>query len=273
MSRHILAVLLFARLAAAAAPVVSKVEPPDWPASAKATSLRMLISGSGLKGAAVHGQFAASKTEVSASGTHLFFDLAIPAGAKPGEYPITIRTAEGEASARFAIAPALNPAGRFQGFSADDVIYLIMPDRFANGDPSNDDPAVSKGLFKRTNSRYYHGGDFAGIMERLPYLKDLGVTTLWLTPIYDNSNRINDRETYGNGGITDYHGYGAVDFYGVEEHLGTLDQFRELVDKAHALGMKVIQDEVANHTGPFHPWATDPPTPTWFNGTEAQSFG
>ena len=113
-------------------------------------------------------------------------------------------------------------AGRFQGFSPDDVIYLIMPDRFANGDPSNDDPAVSHGLFDRTKPRYYHGGDFQGIIDHLPYLKDLGVTAIWITPVYDNVNHLNERERYNGQAITDYHGYGAVDFYGVEEHFGTL---------------------------------------------------
>jgi glycosidase len=253
----------------AAAPVVTKVEPPDWPAAREPVTLRLLVTGNGLAGATVRAPFATSNVAVSAAGTHLFVDLGVPAGAAPGRYPLEISAAGGSTEAPFAIAPALPEDGRFQGFSEDDVIYLIMPDRFADGDPSNDDPAVSRGLFDRTKSRYYHGGDFAGIAARLPYLKDLGVTALWLTPIYDNANRLNQRERYNNQAITDYHGYGAVDFYAVDEHLGTLDGFRQLVDKAHALGIKVIQDQVANHTGPYHPWVQDPPTPTWYNGTEA----
>ncbi len=92
------------------------------------------------------------------------------------------------------------------------------------------------------------------MIERLPYLKDLGVTALWLNPWYDNVNHPNERETYDGQAITDYHGYGAVDFYAVEERLGDLATLRELVDAAHALGIKVIQDQVANHTGPYHPW-------------------
>jgi glycosidase len=145
-----------------------------------------------------------------------------------------------------------------------------MPDRFANGDPANDDPPVSRGMYDRAKSRYYHGGDFRGVIQHLPYLKDLGVTAIWLTPIYDNVNHLNQREKYEGQAITDYHGYGTVDFYGVEEHFGSLDDYRELVDRAHALGMKVIQDQVANHTGPYHPWVEDPPAPAWFHGTDAQ---
>ncbi len=252
-----LTLMMFAlRLAAAAAPAVNKVEPPDWPAEPAAITLRMLVRGTDLAGATVRAPFRTGTPTISASGTHLFVDLTIPASTRPGSYPLKITTARGTVDAPFAIVPTLASSGRFQGFDTDDVMYLIMPDRFANGDPANDDPEGSRGHFDRSKPHAYHGGDFEGIIQHLPYLKDLGVTALWLTPIYDNSNS-----------SADYHGYGAVDLYGVEEHFGTLDKFRELVDKAHAAGIKMIQDEVDNHVGPNHPWVKDPPTPTWFNGT------
>src|SRR5207244_12413821 len=141
--------------------------------------------------------------------------------------------------------------------------------RFANGDPSTDDPAVSRGLMDRTKSRFYHGGDLAGVRQHLPYLKALGVTAIWLNPVYDNNNELNKRETYDGQPITDSHGYGAVDFYAVDEHFGDLRAFRELVDAAHAQGLKIILDMVANHTGPYHPSVRDWPTPSWFHGTAA----
>ena len=159
--------------------------------------------------------------------------------------------------------------GRFQGITVDDVIYLLMPDRFNNGDTANDDPAKSRGLLDRSKPRYYHGGDLRGVIDRLPYLKDLGVTAIWLNPWYDNNDGLNEIEMPEGKPITDYHGYGAIDFYGVDEHLGDLAMLRGLVDTAHALGIKVIQDQVANHTGPYHIWVKDPPTPSWYNGTEA----
>ena len=99
------------------------------------------------------------------------------------------------------------------------------------------------------------------MIERLPYLKDLGATAIWLNPWYDNVDHKNERETYDGQAITDYHGYGAVDFYAVDEHLGDLATLREMVDRAHALGLKVIQDQVANHSGPYHPWVTDSADP------------
>ena len=254
-----------------APPEVTKVDPPNWWAGHSINPVRLLIRGHNLAGARVSADGAGLEvglTRVNAAGTYLFVDVSIARDAGPGAHPLTITAAGGQASAPFEVLEPLPREGRFQGFSSDDIIYLIMPDRFANGDPSNDDPAISRGLFDRGKARYYHGGDLQGIIDHLPYLKDLGATALWLNPIYDNVNHLNERERYDNQAITDYHGYGAVDFYGVEEHLGTLAKFRELVDAAQRMGLKVIQDQVANHTGPYHPWVTDPPTPTWFHGTQ-----
>jgi len=107
-------------------------------------------------------------------------------------------------------------------------MYLIMPDRFANGDPTNDEPAEAPGSHDRSKPRAYHGGDLLGIQNHLPYLKDLGVTTLWLTPIVKN------------GAAQDYHGYGAVDLYAVDPHLGGLKDYQDLVVAAHKQGMKVF---------------------------------
>ncbi len=262
--------LALAQLALAASPAVIRVEPPDWFVEPQGITLRMLVTGSDLAGASIRARFPVGNVAVSASGTHLFFDLKVTPQAAPGKYPIHISTAAGAIDAPFVIVPALPPQGRFRGLSSDDVVYLIMPDRFANGDESNDDPAISRGLHNRSKARFYHGGDIEGIIQHLPYLKELGVTAIWTTPVYDNANRLNEREKYDNQAITDYHGYGAVDLYAVDEHFGTLDKFRELVDRAHALGIKIIQDQVANHTGPQHPWVQDPPTPTWLSGTEAK---
>ena len=274
MTNPRLAVLLVCVAVAltAAPPEVSKVEPPNWWIGHSINPVRLLIRGRNLEGARAVADAPALQiglTRVNAAGTYAFVDVSIAPNTTPGPHPLRLITTGGEATAPFEVLEPLPRTGRFQGFSPDDIIYLIMPDRFANGDPSNDDPAVSHGLFNRQKPRYYHGGDFQGIVDHLPYLKDLGVTALWINPVYDNVNQLNQRERYHNEGITDYHGYGAVDFYGVEEHFGTLAQFRELVDAAHRQGLKVIQDQVANHTGPYHPWAKDPPTPTWFHGTES----
>jgi glycosidase len=259
--------------ASAAPPEVLKVEPPSWWPGHSIDPVRLLVRGRNLAGAEVTSTgpgLTAGLVRVNPAGTYLFVDVAIDGKAAPGPRVLGIRTCGGTATIPFEVLAPLPRPGRFQGFSPDDAIYLLMPDRFANGDLSNDDPAVSKGLLDRTKGRYYHGGDLRGVIDRLPYVKDLGATAIWLNPWYDNVNHLNERETYGGQAITDYHGYGAVDFYAVDEHLGDLATLREMVDRAHALGLKVIQDQVANHTGPYHPWVTDSPTPTWYYGTQAR---
>ncbi len=244
---------------------MSKVDPPNWWPGNTINPVRLLIRGTNLAGATVEPPrgIQAANVRVNERGTYLFVDLMIDRKASPGVYPLQIRTPEGSAQAPFRLDAPLAPQGRFQGFSSDDVVYLIMPDRFADGDPSNDDPAISKGLFDRARSRFYHGGDLQGILDHLAYFKSLGVTTLWLTPVYDNTNKLHN-------GFTDYHGYGAIDDYAVDEHLGSLELLRKLIDQAHAMGLKVIQDQVANHVGPDHPWVNDPPKPTWFHGTRSR---
>jgi glycosidase len=255
-------------------PEVTKVEPPNWWAGHSINPVRVMIRGRHLTGARVEidgpGITVGKQPQANASGTYLFIDLSVDPAAKPGLRKLRIATGAGSAEARFEISAPLPAQDRFSGVATDDVLYLIMPDRFSNGDTSNDDPQKSRGLFDRSKTRYYHGGDLRGVINHLAYLKDLGVTAIWLNPVYDNNDRLNEKEIYDGKPITDYHGYGAVDFYAVDEHFGDLATFVELVDKAHALGIKIVQDQVANHTGPYHPWVRDAPTPTWFNGTEAQ---
>jgi glycosidase len=258
--------------AAQSAPAVLKVEPPNWWAGHSINPVRVLIRGRNLTGArveAVGADLQTGLTRINAAGTYLFVDVVIDPQAKPGRRALRITTGSGTTDAPFEISAQLSRNGRFQGFSTDDVIYLLMPDRFSDGDASNNDPAQSRGLFDRNHKFRYHGGDFQGIINRLPYLKDLGVTAIWLTPWYDNVNHPDEIEKKEGGTTTGFHGYGAIDFYGVEEHFGTHAKLRELVEEAHKQGIKIIQDEVANHTGPYHPWVDDSPTPTWYNGTRA----
>jgi neopullulanase len=254
------------------APEIDKLDPPNWWVGHSIDPVRVLIRGKHLQGAHVEpaADVGVGLTTVNANGTYLFVDVRIGPAVAPGEKLLRIATPGGTAVARLRVDAPLSRAGRFQGFSPEDAIYLLMPDRFANGNPANDrPPGTAPELFDRAKGRYYHGGDLQGIIDHLSYLQDLGITTIWLNPVYDNTNQLNTKERYDGQPSTDYHGFGAVDFYAVDEHLGDIAKFRELVDRAHALGLKVIQDQVANHTGPFHPWVRDAPTPTWFHGTEA----
>jgi len=264
------ALLVLSTALGAQAPVIEKVDPPNWWGQHSINPVRVLIRGKHLTGATLTcPRLQCARVTVNAAGTYAFVDVTIPASARPGRYPLSLRTTQGTAPVTFTVSPALARAGRFQGFDQNDVMYLAMPDRFANGDTSNDDPAVSRGLHDRTKTRYYHGGDLEGLRRRLPYLRQLGITVIWLNPLYDNNNALNEKEVYDGKPITDYHGYGAIDMYGVDEHFGDMPLFRRVVDEAHGMGIKIVLDMVANHTGPYHPWATDAPTPTWFHGTTA----
>jgi len=247
---------------AAQAPEILKVDPPSWWTGSSVNPVRLMIRGRNLQGARVQVRgLRVGIPKVNERGTYVFVDVFI---AQPGEHDISVTTPRGSARASFEVLGPLNRTGRFQGFSPADVMYLIMIDRFADGDPSNNEP-----IYDRKNKFYYHGGDLQGVINHLPYLKELGVTAIWLTPWYDNYDRLNQIELKEDKPSTGFHGYNPQDFYGVEEHFGTHAKLRELVETAHRSGIKIIQDQVMNHTGPYHPWVDDPPTPTWFNGTKA----
>ena len=130
--------------------------------------------------------------------------------------------------------------------SQDDLIYFLMTDRFCDGDPNN-----NQGVAKESLSSY-HGGDFQGIIDKLDYIKDLGFTAIWISPVVKNQ-------------VAGYHGYWATDFYQTNEHFGSLAKLKELVQEAHKKEIKVIFDQVVNHTGLLHSWIGDPKYEKWFH--------
>lgn len=245
-------------LSAQAPPSITKVDPPNW--FADMPSPMLLIKGIGLEGATFTSSAAAARitrTMTSPNG-HWAIVWIDTHSAHPGVCHFAAHTPAGSASFAYTLKPR-RPSGEVaSGFSAKDVLYLIMPDRFADGDPSNDQPPGSEGTYDRSNPQAYHGGDLRGVIDHLDYLQQLGVTAVWLTPILANDPR-----------GTDYHGYGATDMYAVEPRLGTLAEYRELSDRLHRRHMKLVFDDVPNHVGPHHVWASDPPLPDWFHGTSA----
>lgn len=245
----------------ASGPEIKKLDPPNW-WTGFTRNVEVLAAGANLNGAAVACSYPGvtiNQSKVTDGGRYLFIWLTIAANAQPGDATLRVQTSSGATSVWFPLQQRGSTAGKFQGFSDGDVIYLIMPDRFADGDRSNDEPADAPGSYDRAKTRAYHGGDLQGIRDHLDYLRGLGVTTIWLTPIVQNDP----------ASPQDYHGYGAVDEYKVEEHFGTMRELQALVRDAHSRNLKVILDFVPNHVGPHHPWAADPPEPDWFHGTVA----
>ncbi len=267
--------VLVSGYAAGQSPVIEKVEPPNWWAGHSIGTVRVLVRGANLNGATVGTSghsVKATNIRVNEAGDYLFFDLSI---GKVASFPrrdgnqrqlldISVRTPNGRTSFPFEVLAPIK-AGKTQTITNDDVIYLIMTDRFADGDQSN-----NTGV-DRNNPRAWHGGDFRGIVSKLDYLKELGITAIWLTPWYDNPDEANqcDKPWCPN---TNYHGYHAIDYYGVENHFGSMADLQTLVREAHKKGIKVVQDQVANHVGIQHPWGRRPPLPNWFSPYSQNSF-
>lgn len=241
-----------------AAPCVDKIDPPNWWAGLPSPML--LLHGRHLSAAhiSITGKSATiERTRISTSGDWAFVWLQI-AHASPQKLELKAATQAGQTSAKFELFKRKPADDGFKGFSSADVMYLIMTDRFADGDPSNDAPADAPDSYDRTKPRGWHGGDFRGIEQHLSYLRQLGVTTVWTTPVYNN-----------NPSPEAYHGYIATDMYAVDAHFGTLADYQHLAEALHKRGMKLVLDTVPNHVGPANPWVKDPPTPDWFHGTLA----
>ena len=235
----------------AQAPRIDKIDPPNW--WARFPSPMLLVHGENLSGA----QFALSgkavkldRAQISDNGHWAFLWLDTQAAA-PQTLSITAKNAAGHARSAYVLAARSHSA--HNGFSSADVMYLIMTDRFADGDPRNDPPTDN-----RAAPRGWHGGDLEGIAQHIDYLKQLGITTVWTTPVASN------------GAMPEaYHGYAATDLYAVDAHFGTIADYQHLSGTLHAQGMKLVIDLVPNHVGVEHPWVHDPPAPDWFHGTLA----
>ncbi len=241
-------------------PKIQKIEPPNWWANHLINPVRLLVRGENFQNGKVFSKnplLKVSNVRINSRADYLFFDVVIPKNAKVGKYEFEVSTAKGKTNVPFEILAPLDAKTNFQGITNDDVIYLIMTDRFANGDASNDANA------DRANPRAWHGGDFKGITSKISYLKELGITAIWLTPWYDNTDDITTCDKPWCP-MTSYHGYGAIDYYGVENHFGSFADLREMIETAHKNGIKVIQDQVANHVGFKHPWMKAPPLENWF---------
>jgi len=238
-------------------PGVQEVSPPNWWSDLPDPML--LLRGNNLAGVQVAASapgISVRRTKVSANGHWAFVWLDI-SGAQPQKFDLLLHNASGKTAVHYELDQRHAPTDGFQGFTSADVMYLAMPDRFSDGDTANDRLPQMSGTFDPTNRNAYHGGDLAGIENHLDYLQELGVTTLWITPIY----------TQDSAAPQDYSGYAPVDLYRINPHFGTLQDYQNLAQELHRRNMKFVLDVIMNHVGPKSPWVTDPPTPDWFHGT------
>ncbi len=239
---------------------VRRVEPLSWWVGMH-TPLQLLVQGTGISEYDVALESAVGVEGVKIREVHkadspnyLFIDVAVSPDAKPGTYYLVF-SKDGESFKRaYEIGERAEGSAQRGSFSSADMVYLIMPDRFANGDPSNDSTPDTAEKPDRSEFFGRHGGDIRGIIDHLDYIAELGATAIWSTPLLED-----------NVAQESYHGYAASDYYRIDPRFGSNELYREFVAKAHEKGLKVIMDIVTNHCGIAHWWMEDLPFHDWIH--------
>ena len=256
--------LLMSTMSMNAAVSVDRIEPTNWYVGMKDTSLQLMVYGKDVRNADVEINYPGVRIDSIArldSPNYLLVYLNID-GAKAGEMTLNFKQGKQSKKVKYELRDRAMAGDKRIGFTNEDVLYMLMPDRFANGNPQND---VIKTMRDKTCDRnapsLRHGGDLEGIRQHLDYFKELGVTTLWFTPVLENDNP-------SDGKSSSYHGYATTDYYKVDPRFGTNDEYKRLIDEAHQNGLKVVMDMIFNHCGYYHPWVADLPSKDWLNTPE-----
>lgn len=246
---------------------INRIEPPNWWIGFENENLQLLVH---------HPDIGKAKAKIDYTGVtlidqhqakssnYLFLDLLISDKSKPGLFDIEFRFDDGTTLMHtYELKSRGVKAEEFVGFSSSDVIYLITPDRFSNGNPQNDIfPSLKETEIDRSNAYARHGGDIEGIINHLDYIENMGFTAIWPTPLL-----INDMPQ------TSYHGYAITDYYKIDPRFGTLEDYKKLSQESKKRGIKLIMDMVANHCGIEHWWMKDLPFEDWINAQQAYKNG
>ncbi len=261
MRRNLFLSLLLALFASSAlAADQIKIEPAFWWSDMKNPELQLMVYGKDIAGYRPSVSYPGVQVKSSValeSPNYLLIYLDV-ADAKPGKFDITFTQGKKHFAQPYELKMRKANASQIKGFDSSDVLYLIMPDRFADGDPTLDQiPMRQEYKVDRSKPGARHGGDLAGIEQHLDYIEDLGVTAIWLNPVLENDMK---------GGS--YHGYATTDYYRVDPRFGTNEDYKRLIDKTHQKGMKVVMDMIFNHCGSDHPWMQDVPSHDWFNNLD-----
>lgn len=241
---------------------IDRIEPTDWYVGMKDASLQLMVYGEGIRDAEVTTSYAGVRIDSLVrldSPNYLLLYLNIE-GAQAGEMTLNFKQGKKSKRVKYLLKNREMAGDKRMGFTNQDVLYMLMPDRFANGNPENDAfKTMEDKLVDRSEPSLRHGGDLEGIRQHLDYFTDLGVTALWFTPVLEN-DRPADR-----GRFSTYHGYATTNYYRVDPRFGTNEDYRQLVKEAHEQGLKVVMDMIFNHCGDYHPWNKDMPSKDWFN--------
>ena len=240
---------------------IDRIDPTDWFVGMQNPSLQLMVYGSGIGNAEVTTDYPGVRIDSLVrvdSPNYLLVYLNI-SGAQPGEMKLHFKNGRQKRDVAYRLKAREMAGADHKGFTNADVLYMLMPDRFASGRSDNDQ---IKGMNTYINNRrepsLRHGGDLEGIRQHLDYFNDLGVTALWFTPVLENNSP-------DAGGFSTYHGYATTDYYKVDPRFGTNEEYRRLTDEAHRHGLKVVMDMIFNHCGFEHPWVKDMPTNDWIN--------
>ena len=248
-----------------AAVKIDRVEPTDWYVGMKDPSLQLMVYGEGIREAQVSTDYPGVRVDSlvrldSPNYLLVYLDLS---GAQPGEMKLRFTLGKSKKEVNYRLKARAMAGEERKGFSNADVLYMLMPDRFAQG---KDHKAQVKGMNPyvedRSKPSLRHGGDLQGIRDHLDYFTQLGVTALWLTPVLENNS------PDGKDGSSTYHGYATTNYYRVDPRFGTNEDYRQLIADAHAKGLKVVMDMIFNHCGFEHPWVKDLPSRDWLNVPE-----
>lgn len=235
---------------------VQHVEPPNWWVGMKSTSLQIMIHGENIAfvDAKIRDKDVLLKSvKRGDSPNYIFLDVEIAPDAKPGSFKIRFFDGgKNIGSHEYQLLQRAEGSALREGFSQKDAIYLLMPDRFSNGNPANDNLPEMHEKVNRADHDGRHGGDLQGVMNHLDYIKETGFTALWMNPVFENN-----QEKYS------YHGYSITDFYKVDARFGSNEDFKNLVTACHQKEIKVIKDMIFNHIGSNHWWMDDLPFKDW----------
>ncbi len=237
---------------------IKRVEPPNWWTGMKNENLQLMIYGKKLNNYNLEIDYPGIKIKeviTPDNPDYLFVNIIISKEAKPGTFNILFKQDDKvKEKYKYQLLERKENSANRSGFNSSDVIYLIMPDRFANANSSNDNMPHMLEKLDRDNPDGRHGGDLQGISNHIDYIKELGATALWLNPVYENNQK-----KYS------YHGYSITDYYKVDPRLGTNDEYNNLVSECHTKGLKVIMDMIFNHCGSNHWWMDNLPDDNWIH--------
>ncbi|MFN3694022.1 MAG: alpha-amylase family glycosyl hydrolase [Ignavibacterium sp.] len=237
---------------------VERIEPPNWWFGMKTDTIQILLYGENVGNAEIYPSHRGATVidyHKAESPNYLFIDLLIDNSVKENlTFEIGLATDVYDTVITFPVLQREKREKAFQGFNQSDVVYLIMADRFCDGNPENNTIGDSLDEFTENDLDGRKGGDIKGIISKLDYLKELGITALWITPMLENNMWMS------------YHGYAATDLYKIDPRFGSNELYKKLVDDAHKKDLKIIMDHVSNHIGINHWWIKDLPFKKWING-------